>query len=78
METTMNEFETRARQDSLRWVPEVQKKIDQLLTVAEFCKHSGMSETSVREAIADGRCPVIRYGKSIRISAEVLRTGWEQ
>lgn len=68
----------KARQASMRWGSTTPELPPPTISIADFCRHSGMSDTAVREAISDGRCPHIRYGKTIRIPASVLTTGWER
>jgi excisionase family DNA binding protein len=73
----MTEYEVRQAQDSLRAGPQP-VPTPQTLTVKELSKLTGVSETAIREGIAEERIPVIRYGGSIRIPRSVLTDGWSR
>jgi excisionase family DNA binding protein len=45
----------------------------QLLTVSEVAQWLRLSERQIRRMIADGRIPVVRLGRAVRIREEVLR-----
>jgi excisionase family DNA binding protein len=77
MRTVVN-HEDKARQASMRWAATPSPELPPPLTVAEFCAHTGMTDDAVYAAINDGRCPHVRYGKTIRIPVSVLTTGWER
>ena len=45
----------------------------QLLTVSEVAQRLRLSERQIRRMIADGRIPVVRLGRAVRIREEVVR-----
>ena len=45
----------------------------QLLTVSEVAQRLRLSERQIRRMIADGRIPVVRLGRAVRIREETLR-----
>jgi excisionase family DNA binding protein len=44
----------------------------QLFTVSEVAQRLRLSERQIRRMIADGRIPVVRLGRAVRIRSEVV------
>ena len=44
---------------------------DRLLTVGQVAENWQVSERTIRRMIADGRLPVVRLGRAVRIPAKV-------
>jgi excisionase family DNA binding protein len=45
--------------------------VDRLLTVVQVAENWQVSQRTVRRMIDDGRLPVVRLGRAVRISAKV-------
>jgi excisionase family DNA binding protein len=54
--------------------PETSLNQEQLRTVAELAKQLRLSERQIRRMIADGRIPVLRFGRAVRIKPAVVAT----
>ena len=51
--------------------PGIGKPLERLLTVDQLAELWQLSPRTIRRMIADGRLPVIRLGRAIRIAAKV-------
>jgi excisionase family DNA binding protein len=51
--------------------PETSPVPEQLRTVGELAKQLRLSERQIRRMIADGRIPVLRFGRAVRIKPAV-------
>jgi excisionase family DNA binding protein len=47
-------------------------RLGRLLTAKEAATHLSLSLRSIRRMIADGRLPIVRIGRSVRIRPEML------
>jgi excisionase family DNA binding protein len=47
---------------------------EELLTVQQVAENWQVSQRTIRRMIADGRLPIIRLGRAVRISANADRT----
>jgi excisionase family DNA binding protein len=49
------------------------QRLEQLLTVDQLARLWKISQRTVRRMITDGRLPVVRFGRAVRISAKAAR-----
>ena len=59
-----------ARQESMRWAA---TELPKYIGIRQFCQLADLSDTFVREQIAEGRIPHVRFGRTIRIPVTALK-----
>jgi excisionase family DNA binding protein len=58
------------RQASMRWTA---TQLPRYIGITKFCQLADLSETAVREWIAEGKLPHVRFGRTIRIPITALK-----
>jgi excisionase family DNA binding protein len=67
----MNTRAETARQESMqRWTA---TELPKYLKISRFCQLADVSETAVRDWIAEGKLPHVRFGNAIRIPVTALK-----
>lgn len=46
------------------------REVPELVTVREIEERSGLSDATIYRHIADGRLPVVRFGRTLRVPRE--------